>query len=149
MHAMACVKPGIDYFHAQLGDDGVMRAFKAARLFSPHRVNEMQPSAGDIDILRAFPFLDSEVNNLQVELPTYLSLSADASAAIDTPKWWKDHHEELPHWSSAIQKVLLVQPSSAAAERVFSLLKNAFGEQQQSTLHDLVTATLLIQYNKR
>ena len=100
-------------------------------------------------ILRGFPFLDSEVSNLQVELPTYLSLSADASAAIDTLKWWKDHHEELPHWSSAIQKVLLVQPSSAAAERVFSLLKNAFGEQQQSTLHDLVTATLMVQYNKR
>ena len=148
-HAMACVRPGIDYFHAQLGNDGVMRAFKAARLFSPHRVNEMQPSAEDINILRVFRFLDSEVNSLQVELPTYLSLSADASATIDIPKWWKDHHEELPHWSSAIQKVLLVQPSSAAAERVFSLLKNAFGEQQQSTLHDLVTATLMVQYNKR
>ena len=30
------------------------------------------------------------------------------------------------------------------AERVFSLLKNAFGEQQQSSLHDLVTATLMV-----
>ena len=35
-YEMACVKPGMDYFHAQLGDDGVMKAFKAARLFSPH-----------------------------------------------------------------------------------------------------------------
>ena len=84
MYAMACVKPGIDYFHAQLGDDGVMKAFKAARLFSPHRLSEIQPSAGDIDILRAFPFLDNEVNSLQVELSTYLSLSADVSAAVDT-----------------------------------------------------------------
>ena len=45
--------------------------------------------------------------------------------------------------------VFLVQPSSAAAERVFSLLKKAFGEQQQSSLHDLVAATLMVQYNKR
>ena len=45
--------------------------------------------------------------------------------------------------------MFLVQPSSAAAERVFSLLKNAFGEQQQSSLHDLVAATLMVQYNKR
>ena len=43
----------------------------------------------------------------------------------------------------------LLQPSSAAAERVFSLLKNAFGEQQQSSLRDLVAATLMVQYNKR
>ena len=48
---------------------------------------------------------------------------------------------DLPCWSSAVQKVFLVQPSSAAAERVFSLLKNAFGEQQQSSLQDLVAAT--------
>ena len=31
---------------------------------------------------------------------------------------------------------------------VFSLLKNAFGEQQQSSLNDLVAATLMVQYNK-
>ena len=149
MYAMACVEPGINYFHAQLGDNSVMKAFKAARLFSPHRLSEIQPSAGDIDILRAFPFLDNEVNSLQAELHTYLSLSADVSADTDTLKWWKDHHEDLPHWLSVVQKLFSVQPSSSAAERVFSLLKNAFGEQQQSSLNDLVAATLMIQYNKR
>ena len=60
-----------------------------------------------------------------------------------------------PHASFEILLVCLIayahllQPSSAAAERVFSLLKNAFGEQQQSSLHDLVAATLMVQYNKR
>ena len=149
MYAMACVEPGINYFHAQLGDNSVMKAFKAARLFSPHRLSEIQPSAGDIDILRAFPFLDNEVNSLQAELHTYLSLSADVSADTDTLKWWKDHYKDLPHWSSVVQKLFSVQPSSAAAERVFSLLTNAFGEQQQSSLNDLVAATLMVQYNKR
>ena len=32
---------------------------------------------------------------------------------------------------------------------VFSLLKTSFGEQQQSALHDLVTATLMVQNNTR
>lgn len=95
----------------------MVKAFKAARLFSPHILSE------DIDILRAFPFLDNEVNSLQAELPTYLSLSADVSTDTDTLKWWKDHHEDLPHWSSAIQKLFLVQPSSAAAERYFLCLR--------------------------
>jgi len=31
---------------------------------------------------------------------------------------------------------------------VFSLLKNAFSEQQQGSLNDLVAATLMVQYNK-
>ena len=150
MYAMTCVQPGINYFHANLRDDGIMKAFKTARLFSPHRVSEMRPSAGDIDTLKAFPFFNSgHVVTLQAELPTYLALSADVSAGIDVLKWWKDHHQELPQWSLAAQKVFLVQPSSAAAERVFSLLKNAFGEQQQSSLHDLVAATLMVQYNRR
>ena len=145
-----CVKPGIDYFNANLHDEGIMKAFKAARFFSSHRVNEMQPTASDIDILRAFPFFNPEcVVALQAELPTYLSLTTDLSTDIDVPKWWKDHHEELPKWSAAALKAFLVQPSSAAAESVFSLLKNSFGEQQQSALHDLVTATLMVQYNRR
>ena len=29
---------------------------------------------------------------------------------------WHRHDEELPHWASAVKQVLLVQPSSAAAE---------------------------------
>ena len=149
-YALGCVQPGINYFYANLRDDGIMKAFKAARLFSPHRMSEMRPSAGDINIVLAFPFFNSgSVVSLQGELPTYLSLSADVDANVDVLKWWKDHHEELPQWSLAALKVLLIQPSSAAAERVFSLMKNAFGDQQQSSLQDLVTATLMVQYNKR
>ena len=43
---------------------------------------------------------------------------------------------------------LLLQPSSAAAERVFSILKNTFGDQQQTPLGDYVEASLMVQYNK-
>ena len=46
------------------------------------------------------------------------------------------HQEELPYWSSLFKKVLLVQPSSAASERVFSLLNNSFDDKQQNSLED-------------
>ena len=91
--AMACAFPGIEYFHAQLGDDGAMKAFKAAQLFSPHKLKWNEALSLGHGYLRAFPFLD---------VPTYLSQSADVSAPIDTLKWWKGHHEDLPHWSSVI-----------------------------------------------
>ena len=40
-------------------------------------------------------------------------------------------------------------PNSAAAERVFSLLKNMYGEQQMTALADMIQAALMLKYNKR
>ena len=54
----------------------------------------------------------------------------------------------LPEWSKAAQHVLLLQPSSAAAERVFSLLNASFGNSQENTLEDYLEASLMLQYNK-
>ena len=44
--------------------------------------------------------------------------------------------------------VLLVQPSSAAAERVFSLLQNSFSQRQSSSLEDYIETSLMLQYNR-
>ena len=64
-------------------------------------------------------------------------------------EWWKVHEEKLPNWSSAVKKVLLIQPSSAAAERVFSLLSASFHKQQESALFDYLQASVMPQYNNR
>ena len=55
----------------------------------------------------------------------------------------------LPFWSAALRKVLLIQPSSAAAERVFSLLNASFSDQQEHSLQDYIELSLMFQYNKR
>ena len=47
------------------------------------------------------------------------------------------------------KKAFLVQPSSAAAERVFSVLNNSFGANQTNSLEDYVEATVMLQYNNR
>lgn len=51
-----------------------MKAFRAARLLSPSKIQEMNPVADELDSLRAFPFLneDSVINGLKEELPTYV-----------------------------------------------------------------------------
>ena len=145
------MKPGIEYFNQHLGDDlkMPMKIFKAARFFSPLKMNEIQPTAADIDCLKVFPFLTTAIELLQRELPTYLAKATDVSTEIEIWKWWQNNSEELPHWSSAAHKVFLIQPSSAAAERVFSILNNTFGSQQQSSLNDYIEASLMVQYNKR
>ena len=51
--------------------------------------------------------------------------------------------------SAEAKQVLLVQPSSAAAERAFSLLSAAFSDRQDSALADYLQASVMLQYNKR
>ena len=61
-------------------------------------------------------------------------------------KWWKSHEDngQLPNWSQACKLVLLVQPSSAAAERVFSMLTNAFSPQQESSLENYIQLSVML-----
>ena len=148
-YGLNCVKPGIDYFNEHLGSDlkMPMKFFKAARFFSPLKINEIQPTATDLDCLDVFPCLTQSIDPLKHELPTYLAKAIDVSteSEIEIWKWWQIHSEELPNWSSAAHQVFLVQPSSSASERVFSILNNTFGNQQQNSLNDYVEASLMVQ----
>ena len=124
-YGVLCVKPVFDYFVLKFRNElkPVVDAFKAAQLFLPHKVNYLRPDSSSVDSLKAFPFYQDNtlLDNLKVELPCYLSSAVDLGQDIDPLDWWKRHSETLPHWSAAAATVLLIQPSSAAAERVFSL----------------------------
>ena len=67
---------------------------------------------------------------------------------VDIPLWWKNAEADLPAWASAAQKVLLVQPSSATAERAFSLLANSFNNQQMNYLEDHAETLVMLQFNR-
>ena len=61
--------------------------------------------------------------------------------------WWKRNEKVLPNWSSTCKSVLLVQLSSAAAERVFSILSNSFTDRQKHSLKDYIETSVTLQYN--
>ena len=44
---------------------------------------------------------------------------------IPTTQQLKVAAGDLPHWADATEKILLLQPSPAAADRAFSLLQNS------------------------
>ena len=151
-YADSCVKPAYDYFKSKFENDlgSVLLAFKAARFFSPSKISELQPTSLMINDLQVFPFFDSEIiENLKSELPAYLAAAEDVSGTIDTICWWKSHAGELPHWANAFRYVVLVQPCSAASERVFSLLSNTFSTQQEGALEDYIQLSVMLQYNHR
>ena len=119
------------------------------RFFSPTKMCELKPVASDLDTLHCLPFLNAaDINSLKCEHATYLAAVEDISHLIDPMWWWKTHQDQLPHWASVFKKILLVQPSSAAAERVFSILANAFSKSQTSALEDYIQISVLLQYNR-
>lgn len=125
-YGTARVQPGLDYFewHFNSSLKDKLLAFKAVRYFSPLKMNNIQPNAEAIDALKAFPFFNSQaiLDGLKGEIPAYLSKVSDMDPSFDILHWWKQNESALPCWAAAVLKVLLVQPSSAASERVFSLL---------------------------
>ena len=151
-YATDCVEPGLEYFADAVSGTlaNSMEVFKAARFFNPKKIADIKPDAAALNSLLIMPFLDAAtMHKLKEELPLYLAKAADISPQYDPLQWWRMNSTELPSWSAALRKVLLIQPSSAAAERVFSLLNANFSDQQDHSLQDYVELSLMYQYNKR
>lgn len=147
------MQPGLNYFLTKFTEDlsDSVTAFKAARLFVPQKITEIQPDSTAIDALAALPFLrdPSILSQLKAELPEYLVKAADVSADMAPLEWWDRQEHSLPHWSASVRKTILIQPSSAAAERVFSLMKASFNRSRDRALQDYIEASLILQYDKR
>ena len=45
-----------------------------------------------------------------------MAAAEDMSSFIDVTSWWKSNEVKGPNWAKAFTLVVLVQPSSAAAE---------------------------------
>ena len=133
-YGTACVQPGFSQNLASASQSGF---------------SQIQPDADAINALKSFPFLNSKtiLDGLKEELPSYFAKVTDIDPSIDILQWWNQNESALPCWAAAARKVLLVQPSSAASERVFSLLKASFNPQQQSSLQDYIETSLMLQYN--
>ena len=142
MYAKNCVREALDYFQRQVsGNMKVSLAvFKAARLLSPQQLHLMNPTAASLDnLFQDIPFLDSElIGKLKIELPNYLSRAQDENPNLSPMEWWKLNSELLPTWCIVAKKMLLLQPSSASVERVFSLMNSTFGDQQDNSLQDYI-----------
>ena len=140
-YANTCYPPAYSYFKEKFERDlkNTVDAFKAAQYFLPHKINEQRPTISDMDSLKSFPFLDSVmIAALKSELAEYVAAAEGVTENVNTLEWWrgKEENNSLPNWIKALKLVLLVQPSSAAAERAFSILNNSFHTTQESALEE-------------
>ena len=94
---------------------------------------------------------------MEGELSDYLAAAAGASFDHGDVQafteamllWWRNHKAELPAWSKAARIMFALTPNSAACERVFSLLKNMFSDEQRRCLGDMLQGSLMLRYNGR
>jgi len=150
--------------------------FKYARIVDPNKArllldveaaDEQAVAAGEVGLsligklATVFPVLrhrDDLSKRLESELPAYLvalqyarqasGLSApERSAAVSA--WWAAHAADLPAWAELARLVFLASPTSAAVERVFSILRKTFDARQKMALEDYVETSLMLQYNNR
>ena len=92
------------------------------------------------------------------ELSKYQQAVADVDASVLDPTnakqfsqgiltFWKDHSKDLSAWSEAARTVFAMKPSSAGAERIFSILTRCFGPSRARSLMDVVEGTLMVKFN--
>jgi hAT family protein len=127
-----------------------MNLFKAAKLFSPLYVASRPLDTNDVDDLKVISyFTDDKVRSLKEEFAKYHTLAAQCATNFDPLTWWSNVSGDLPAWSAACRVIILYQPSSAAAERVFSMLRKGINENQLSSLEDYQTCSIMLGYNHR
>jgi hypothetical protein len=169
--AIASVKPAFAYLEqriigvhpcpAHLSWRSCHALFKAVRLFHPGRAVALAVTPNDIDIIaQVLPAIHHHglVASMKTSLPTYLQLGAtfsagDGSVAEMTAavlQFWRQHGSTVgPAWCHAARLAFALTPSSAASERVFSLLACLFPQTRERSLADQVELTLMLRYNKR
>lgn len=99
----------------------------------------------------------ADADELIVELPRYLAATQVVEGAVEneTPeewaRWWKIKSSDLPKWSAFARRCALqdLQPSSAPAERVFSLLRQRFTDKQRTSLEESIETSVMVAYNGR
>jgi hypothetical protein len=157
------VQPGFDYFFAKFILPGctlerAMEVFKAAMLVNPSNISALAPvAAARLDLFP--PRIDAVMKTaLMVELPEYLTVAAvfplPAGLAMrETAKairlFWNGPGRSCPAWRSLSHYLQLLQPSSAAVERVFSEFKALYSPQQSRTLQDAVQLSVMLKINSR
>ena len=117
----------------------------------PSEVRELHPTAASVEELKLFPFLnnDATISRLVRELPLYLAIADGAGVESEEAKvrWWSSQERAFPNLSTAVKKILLIQPNSASAEHVFTILKNTCSKQQDAALEETVEASVVLRYN--
>ena len=135
--------------------DDTMRVLRACRLFNYEFVARTPLVAlrTEVPHVAHIPLCYARLRALEDELETYHHRALEhydvaADERVSLWDFWCAAALALPTWWECAQEVALITPSSCTVERVFSMLTNRMGDQQESALEDYVTASVMVRYNE-
>jgi len=101
-------------------------------------------------------FSIAEVEGMIAEIPLYVASFDEipehlweADDMTYSQEFWKLHMHEFPAFTKFVVYAFTMISSSAAAERVFSILKRCFLNGQRLALEDYQTLSCMLQINRR
>ena len=164
--AVNSVKEAYTYLENRLTDNcqtpyhcsGPYEVCRASQLFDPSfAVTNVTPSFVD-ELCASIPSLNGLAPALKAEVDAY-RVAARSAPTMDhkdvkaftaaVRSFWRTHGTKMPTWRKAAKIVFTIPPTSAASERVFSLLEAMFGKDHDAALSDLIQGALMLRYNKR
>ena len=83
---------------------------------------------------------------MRLEASTYIESSSESTSDVNLRLFWTK--SKVASWAAAARKVLLLVPSSATCERVFSIMSNLFDDRRLGAKEDLIETTLLLRVNQ-
>lgn len=176
-YARGVIQPANDYLTVTIVEklQVTLHLFRVATLINPFFVKHHHPLRHVYDdLITTLGFFDAEsVNAMLAEVDTYDVLvqtlpatphalpmdDVDTNIAVikdhcktimdGTIAFWLKYKEKIPHLYSLCHYLITFPPSSAAVERLFSMLQNSFGNKQTGSLEDYVELSLMYQFNDR
>ena len=168
--AKKIVKGGVDYFNltviGKLADD--LEVFRVCRyvnpiwigdkFINPNLVKEFVGAVTAVSHLKRF-----STDDIKGMAADFFQYKREVSEFVRTPDegkyitqmersstFWTGVHSRLPHLAKLARFCFSLTPSSAGAERVFSMLKNSFTiNQLRSSLEDYTACSVMLQHNKK
>ena len=170
-YAKSCAQPCHDYFLSTVMGDKNLEMYKAILLANPDFFHQdqswkteqdlaastrkyLKPLVEDYNLISA-----ATLGNLIAELSKYIGCCVRENINFtgqlipellqSITAFWDKYKTTLPAWYDFATLCMLLQPSSASVERVFSILKSVFGDFQTMSLHDKVQLQVQLIYNNR
>ena len=158
-HIKDIIRPLVRYYMELFDEEnGILKdsiaLFKSLRLFDPRMVQSLNITGEDIKTLCKLSTFEELQDKLVRELPTYIS-ECKQDCTINEEElgenailgWFRSRIQLLPAFAEAAKVAAIIQPSSAAAERV--MLKSLQSDNQTSMLHDYQETSLMLRYNEK
>ena len=154
-------QPVVDYFNECFeeteGTDTIPKLghflvlLKSASLFRPNTARHSSKSNAFqlLEALECYPKVTEEIiDELKAEWDTYKAAAMRVTEEQDVLKFFKER-PELKYFRKVACLLAVCPASSAAPERVFSLLRHLFGDRQERTLEGTTRTSCMLKWNNR